>query len=196
MEGGSIVKWHKKVGDKVKAGDVLFEVATDKATVEYNALDDGYLRKIVIGEGQSAIVNQAVAVFTEKQDESIEGYTPEGITPLAAPAPAEKAEAAAAPAAAVAKPAAAKAGGLQQPAFVPEAPLQGYEFGQAGVSVQGRVLASPLARKLRGKFSRIPRLSSSGSRRKQSRSTPRQSARASASRYSGTVRQRGRSEAS
>jgi pyruvate dehydrogenase E2 component (dihydrolipoamide acetyltransferase) len=50
MEGGTIVKWHKKENDLVKEGDVLFEVATDKATVEYNALDGGYLRKILVPE--------------------------------------------------------------------------------------------------------------------------------------------------
>ena len=37
MESGTLVKWHKKVGDEVQAGDLLFEVATDKATVEYNS---------------------------------------------------------------------------------------------------------------------------------------------------------------
>ena len=45
---GTIVKWHKKEGDGIRAGELLFEVATDKATVEYNALDEGFLRKILI----------------------------------------------------------------------------------------------------------------------------------------------------
>ncbi|NNM42874.1 MAG: biotin/lipoyl-binding protein, partial [Chlamydiae bacterium] len=80
MEQGTITKWHKKVGDFVKAGDVLFEVATDKATVEHAALDSGFLRKILIEDGKEAIVNQAVAIFTEKMEESIEGYKPEGAT--------------------------------------------------------------------------------------------------------------------
>src|ERR1700722_20288254 len=78
MEEGTIVKWRKKEGEFVKAGEVLFEVATDKATVEHSALDEGWLRKILIKEGVSAIVNQAVAIFTEKKEESIEGYKPEG----------------------------------------------------------------------------------------------------------------------
>jgi hypothetical protein len=47
MEEGTIAKWRKKEGDFVKAGEVLFEVATDKATVEYNALDEGFVRKIL-----------------------------------------------------------------------------------------------------------------------------------------------------
>ncbi|MCB1109004.1 MAG: biotin/lipoyl-binding protein, partial [Chlamydiia bacterium] len=70
MEEGTIVKWHKKEGDAVKAGDVLFEVATDKATVEHNALDDGFIRKILAPEGSEAKVNQAVAIFTETEGES------------------------------------------------------------------------------------------------------------------------------
>ena len=51
MEQGTIVKWHAHEGDHVEAGQVLIEVATDKATVEYEALDEGYLRKILVPEG-------------------------------------------------------------------------------------------------------------------------------------------------
>lgn len=51
MEEGTIVKWLKKEGDFVKEGDVLIEVATDKATVEHTALDKGFLRKIFVKEG-------------------------------------------------------------------------------------------------------------------------------------------------
>ena len=85
MEEGTIAKWRKKEGDYVKAGDVLFEVATDKATVEHSALDEGFLRKILVPEGKSAIVNQAIAIFTLKKEESIEGYKPEGEVPKAVP---------------------------------------------------------------------------------------------------------------
>src|ERR1700722_7891285 len=79
MEEGTITKWRIKEGEQIKAGDVLFEVATDKATVEHNALDAGWLRKILVKDGESAIVNQAIAIFTEDKNESIEGYKPEGI---------------------------------------------------------------------------------------------------------------------
>jgi pyruvate dehydrogenase E2 component (dihydrolipoamide acetyltransferase) len=148
MEAGTITKWHKRVGDKVKAGDLLFEVATDKATVEYNALDDGYLRKVLVGDGGEAVVNQAVAIFTEKSDESIEGYKPEGVEPKAAPATKAE-EKAAAPAAVAASPAQAPAGkGMIQPSFIPEPPLENYKYGQPAEMIQGRVRASPLARKL------------------------------------------------
>lgn len=80
MEAGTLVKWHKKEGDEVKADDLLFEVATDKATVEYNAIDAGWMSKILVQEGQDATVNQPVAILTESKDESIEGYTPEVIS--------------------------------------------------------------------------------------------------------------------
>src|SRR3990167_6554718 len=97
MEEGTIAKWSKKEGDFVKSGEVLIEVSTDKATVEHSALDEGYLRKILVKEGESAIVNQAIAIFTEKKEESIEGYQPEGLPPKSAePAPQSKEEAPAA----------------------------------------------------------------------------------------------------
>ena len=92
MEEGTIVKWRKKEGDFVKSGETLLEIATDKATVEHNALDEGFLRKILIKEGKIAIVNQPIAIFTEKKEESIEGYQPEGVAPAAAkPEPAKEA---------------------------------------------------------------------------------------------------------
>ena len=141
MEEGSIAKWHKKEGDKVNSGDVLVEVATDKATVEYNALDEGYLRKILIPNGGHAIVNQPIAIFTESANESIEGYKPEGTQPVAA-----KKEEAAAP---VAKPTAAPTtASMQQPAFVPESPLEGYQFEFPTGEATKRIPASPLAKKL------------------------------------------------
>lgn len=146
MEEGTIVKWRKKEGELVKAGDVLIEVATDKATVEHSALDEGWLRKILVKEGQSAILNQPLAIFTEKQDESIEGYKPEGVTPEVpkAPEPAKKEEVASA-----AAPASAKlTGAMQQPAFVPEAPLTKYTFSGPEGEISGRIPASPLAKKL------------------------------------------------
>lgn len=88
METGVIAKWHKKEGDKVNPGDVLLEITTDKATVEHSSIDEGYLRKILVQEGQDAQVNQPIAILTEDEKESIEGYQPEGVA-TAAPAPKE-----------------------------------------------------------------------------------------------------------
>jgi pyruvate dehydrogenase E2 component (dihydrolipoamide acetyltransferase) len=142
MEEGTIAKWHKKEGEKVAAGELLVEVATDKATVEYNALDEGYLRKILVPNGGHAIVNQPIAIFTEKANENIAGYAPEGAQPAAVAAPAKEEAAklqsreprASAPAAA-------------QPAFAPEPPLEKYQFAFP-TSSQQRTAASPLAKKL------------------------------------------------
>lgn len=79
MERGVIAKWCKKEGEFVKEGDTLLEVATDKATVEHNALDSGWLRQILAKEGSSAEVNDPIAIFTEKQNESLEGYVAEKV---------------------------------------------------------------------------------------------------------------------
>ncbi len=146
MEEGTIAKWHKKEGDMVKEGDVLFEVSTDKATVEHNAIDAGYLRKILIGEGDTAIVNQSVAVFTEDANENIESYEPEGVKPEEVAVVAEKTTSEE-PKEAVSKPA-ASGGALQQPAFTPEPPLKDYSFPYSDKLQTTRIFASPLARKL------------------------------------------------
>lgn len=144
MESGTIVKWMKKEGDLVKAGDVLFEVATDKATVEYTALDDGYLRKILVREEGEAVVNEAVAVFTDSKSESIENYEPKGVRPnkeQAAPQPnvsdVKKASEAV-----------AKGVGMAQMAFTPAQPLTSYQFEWPRDQVSAKILASPLAKKL------------------------------------------------
>ncbi len=143
MEEGTIAKWRKKEGEKVKAGELLLEVATDKATVEYNALDEGFLCKILIADGQGAIVGQAIAIFTEKKEESIEGYKPEGIVrEEPKPAPEKKEVPKEQPKVTVAGPA------MQQPAFVPEPPLAGYTFEGPTGAPETRILASPLAKRL------------------------------------------------
>lgn len=143
MEEGTIAKWHKNEGDQVNAGDLLLEVATDKATVEYNALDAGFLRKILIQNGGAAIVNQPIAIFTEKADESIAGYQPEGTAPKAeTPEKVEKKE----ELKSESKPTVATA--MQQPLFAPEPPLENYEFPFPTGAVGKRVAASPLAKKM------------------------------------------------
>lgn len=144
MEEGMIVKWRIQEGTLVQAGEVFIEVATDKATVEHSALDEGYLRKILIPEGGTARVNQPIAIFTETANENIEGYKPEGEEP--APARQETA-----PVAMQAQPqatAVTEGAVFRQPAFVPEPPLTHYHQEESGKSIEGRILASPLARKL------------------------------------------------
>lgn len=145
MEEGTIAKWHKKEGDRVAAGDLLIEVATDKATVEYNALDGGYLRKVLIKEGGSAVVNQPIAIFTVQPNESIEGYKPEGEV-RAAPSEVEPGEAK--QRVSEKKIEIPQGTTMQQPSFVPEPPLEGYEFPFPSGSSQKRIAASPLAKKV------------------------------------------------
>lgn len=66
MIEGTIVKWHKKVGDAVKSGDLLAEVATDKATMELESYEDGTLLYIGVQEGESVIVDGILAIIGEK----------------------------------------------------------------------------------------------------------------------------------
>lgn len=66
MEKGNLAKWVKKEGDKIKPGDVIAEIETDKATMEVEAVDEGTLAKIVVAEGASDVpVNQVIAVIAE-----------------------------------------------------------------------------------------------------------------------------------
>ena len=70
MEEGKIVKWVKKKDEHVLSGEVLFEVETDKATMEYESPEDGYIAEIFIDEGSTAKVNQLVALISDNKDYS------------------------------------------------------------------------------------------------------------------------------
>src|SRR5664279_1416926 len=64
MEKGKLSKWLKKEGDKVKSGDVLAEIETDKATMEVEAIDEGTLGKILVAEGtEDVLVNAPIAII-------------------------------------------------------------------------------------------------------------------------------------
>src|SRR3990172_7108662 len=70
MEKGNLAKWVKKEGDKVKPGDVIAEIETDKATMEVEAVDEGVLAKIVVPEGtQDVPVNQLIAVLAAEGED-------------------------------------------------------------------------------------------------------------------------------
>src|SRR5712664_2670023 len=70
MEKGNLAKWLKHEGDKVKTGDILAEIETDKATMEYEAVDDGVLAKIVVPEGTADVpVNQLIAVLASEGED-------------------------------------------------------------------------------------------------------------------------------
>ncbi len=103
MEEGTLAKWLVKEGDTVSSGDLLAEIETDKATMEFEAVDEGTIGKILVPEGTEGVkVNTAIAILLEDGESANDiGSTP-AATPEAAPAaetPAEAAPAATAPAA-------------------------------------------------------------------------------------------------
>src|SRR6266704_1279577 len=85
MEKGNLAKWLKKEGDKVKAGDVLAEIETDKATMEVEAVDEGTMGKIVVPEGAQGVkVNEVIALLLEEGEAPGAGKTAEKPRPAAA----------------------------------------------------------------------------------------------------------------
>src|SRR4030081_3686110 len=145
MEKGNLAKWLKKEGDKVKSGDVIAEIETDKATMEVEAVDEGTIAKIVVPEGTADVpVNQVIAVLAGEGEDGRAAAAGAG---KGAPAPATKPQAAApapkeqsaAPKAETPKPAPAA------PAAVP--PKAQATVPQASASGD-RIFASPLAKRL------------------------------------------------
>ncbi len=125
MEEGTLAKWLVKEGDTVSSGDLLAEIETDKATMEFEAVDEGVIGKILIAEGTEAVkVNTPIAVLLE-DGESADDI---GSAPAAAPAAAAAEAPAEAPKAEAAAPAPAPA--------APEA------------ADGSRIFASPLARRI------------------------------------------------
>jgi pyruvate dehydrogenase E2 component (dihydrolipoamide acetyltransferase) len=167
MEKGNLAKWLKKEGDKVRSGDVIAEIETDKATMEYEAVDEGTLARILVPEGTHDVpVNQPIAVL------AVEG---EAVTKVAEAA--QKMSSAGAPSAAAASAAPtspqrkeAKAASASPPGAGTDArgaPGEGVQPGPAMKAVGGpgpaianggthpaagdgggRVFSSPLARRL------------------------------------------------
>jgi pyruvate dehydrogenase E2 component (dihydrolipoamide acetyltransferase) len=124
MEKGNLARWLKKEGDKIKSGDILAEIETDKATMEYEAVDEGTLAKIVVPEGtQDVAVNSVIAVL------AAEGEDVKAAASAAKAAPAPKTPEVPKPQATPPKPA-------------PSAPQP------AAASGSDRVISSPLARRL------------------------------------------------
>ena len=102
MEEGTLAKWLVKEGDTVKAGDILAEIETDKATMEFEAVDEGVIGKILVTEGTEGVkVNAAIALLLEDGESASDA--------VAAPAKVEAPKAEAAPAQAAAAPAPAPA---------------------------------------------------------------------------------------
>ncbi|SDN34238.1 pyruvate dehydrogenase E2 component (dihydrolipoamide acetyltransferase) [Lutimaribacter pacificus] len=127
MEEGTLAKWLVKEGDTVSAGDLLAEIETDKATMEFEAVDEGVIGKILVPEGSEGVkVNSPIAVLLdegESADDIGSDAGPAKATEKAAPAKDEESAPAAAPETASAPPAPKDADG-------------------------GRIFASPLARRI------------------------------------------------
>jgi pyruvate dehydrogenase E2 component (dihydrolipoyllysine-residue acetyltransferase) len=106
VDEGKVVRWLKKPGDKISKGDVLLEVETDKVTMDVEAYKTGYLRSLLVEEGQMAPAFSPIAVLTDDHDEPLEdeesaggdGATPSISSPKPVPQ-AAKEQARAAPAA-------------------------------------------------------------------------------------------------
>src|SRR2546430_5623202 len=85
MEEGRLVKWHKREGDAVKAGETLAEVETDKAVMELVARADGVLRQVAVTEGQTVPVGNVVA-FIAEPGEAVAAAPASSATPAPTPA--------------------------------------------------------------------------------------------------------------
>lgn len=140
MTEGNLVKWVKKEGDIVKAGDVIAEIETDKATMEVEAVDEGLLGKIVIAAGSEGVkVNAVIALLLEDGEDkkALASWKPKPAAVAGEQSPVtSKSAPAAAPIASVAAPAA--------PRMAPAAPVA------VARNNEERVKASPLARRIAG----------------------------------------------
>jgi pyruvate dehydrogenase E2 component (dihydrolipoamide acetyltransferase) len=108
MEEGTLAKWLVKEGDKVSAGDIIAEIETDKATMEFEAVDEGVITSISVAAGSEGVKVGTVIAMIQGDDD--EAPAPKAAPPVAAPVAAAPVAAAPAPAAAVA-PAPAKTNG-------------------------------------------------------------------------------------
>ena len=124
MEEGTLSKWHVKEGDTVSSGDILAEIETDKATMEFEAIDEGVIGKIMIAEGTEGVkVNAVIAVLLEDGETAADIGTTSAAGPAAQPAAAAEA---------------APAGSPETAAPAPAAPVKDGT----------RVFATPLARRI------------------------------------------------
>ncbi|HEY4241772.1 MAG TPA: pyruvate dehydrogenase complex dihydrolipoamide acetyltransferase [Kofleriaceae bacterium] len=163
MEEGVLVRWTKKEGDKVSPGDLIAEVETDKANMDFNVEDDGVLLKFLVKEGDTVKLGAPVAIIG-KAGEDVSALVAEAGKPAAA-APAPKAEAKPAPAVKPAAAPAAKPAAAAKPAPAPAAkPAPAAPAAAAkpaakpdltpgppvgtGNDKTGKLLASPLAKSL------------------------------------------------
>ena len=149
MTEGSIARWLKKEGDDVKAGDVIAEIETDKATMEVEAVDEGRIGKILVPEGAQGVkVNEVIALLLEEGEDAVS--LDSGGKPAATKSDG-KPNGGGAPAAQPAKPAAAPppAPVVQPgPSVANKAPPAPGAPRTLGGDSEGRIFASPLAKRM------------------------------------------------
>ncbi len=135
MTEGTLARWLKKEGDAIKAGDIIAEIETDKATMEVEAVDEGILGKIVVADGTEGVkVNDVIAVLVEEGEEAPKE---------AAPSPSGS------PALEGVKEAGGKvAGAPEQPVPPPASKADAPKPAPAPAASGDRVFASPLARRM------------------------------------------------
>jgi pyruvate dehydrogenase E2 component (dihydrolipoamide acetyltransferase) len=147
MEEGTLAKWLVKAGDSVKSGDLLAEIETDKATMEFEAIDDGVVSEILIAQGTEGVkVGTVIAVISSDSDDAKKPAAKAAPTAAAEPAP--KAETAP-PLAAVTAPAPKPASGdriIASPLAKRLAAAQGIDLaGVSGSGPNGRIVKADLA---------------------------------------------------
>ena len=142
METGTIARWVKREGEQVEADEVLAEIETDKATVDYNATDEGFVAKILVDEGVPDVeVGSVIAIMVES-DEDIAAFA--NYVPSSAPKAKEE-DAAAPPSTSPSET------NVPQPSSSSSSSFQ-----SSGSGNDGRVFASPLAKKLVREHGDVP----------------------------------------
>jgi pyruvate dehydrogenase E2 component (dihydrolipoamide acetyltransferase) len=138
MEEGNLAKWHVKVGDKVKPGDIIAEIETDKATMEVEAVDEGVVSKLLVEEGAQGVkVNAVIAELAGEREAPAKGGGAKAEAPKA-PVAAAPAKQAPAPVSAAPHPSPSPQGGGER---APASPVVVAKAGE-------RIKASPLAKRL------------------------------------------------
>jgi pyruvate dehydrogenase E2 component (dihydrolipoamide acetyltransferase) len=153
MEEGKLAKWHVKEGDTVKAGDILAEIETDKATMEFESIDDGRIARILVPEGAEGVkVNEPIAVLAGEGEEVAAGGSAPPSKPEEISAAMNEIRKAIAPQAA-AKPQEKPAPKAEPPApqkteAPAPAPVAAPNANAAQAASEDRIFASPLARRI------------------------------------------------
>ena len=133
MTEGVVAKWHKNVGDQVSEGDLLAEIETDKATMEFESFQEGFLLHIGVAEGAKAPVDSILAILGEKGEDITELLKAESAPEAKKEEPAKEA------------PKAVETPKVEEVKVTAPAPTKTKE---TAVESNGKAIASPLARKL------------------------------------------------